>query len=422
MGSQLSVIDAFFVAYHEATPALMQIASVFWLEGPSDVGAVERALHHVLGRWPQLGQRLHVGAVGLSWVGAPSIKLTLCDSAQRFDEALNASIDPFNEAPFKLIYYQGPDDEPWRLGFVVHHALMDGEGLIGVSRYFSHVLSCALAAQALPEHPERFFPAAQQAARSSGGKLSLKALGSTWRYKRWLEQESSQPRGLSLKLKDACAAPLRTHNLYIALDALERLSDKHRVRPSWLVLAAWFRALWRWQTMLYGPTPSLISMEIAYSERSALADPCAVGNHVAPLLLLQDASAPLEDLARALKAQYKEALAAGGHKATAIWSAPGALLPWAVFKRVAVDPKNTGSATSHFVWFDASESMTQTLAPSLSLAQMDIYTPVCMGMGVSACAVRWPEHLQLALTYRTSAFDAEQLSALVACLEECFDA
>lgn len=415
---RLSVIDAFFVAYHEASDALMQFGCALTVRGALSKFALERVMAKAITRWPQLNQRVKAQRIGLAWVNATTPQdsgslIIECGSKQEALDGVNRSIDPFKEAPFRLYVHSQGDEQ--LLVFVSHHALMDGEGLFGVSRYMSHALACELAGAPPRLEAGEFFPKPSERVKSATGASGqwVKTLSKTWRYKQWMAQESVTPRGVTMCLRSLDAGAVRAHTIWIdALDAHEDAAREVGVKLTWLAMAAWAKALHQWNAMRDDASKEIISLEVPVSLRAALNDTTSMGNHVSLLLLLADASLSTGQLARELRAQLSEAIADEAHKAVPLWSAPGALLPWSIFKKVAVDPKNTGSATSHFVWLEAPRPLQDDLSPSLEVEALTLYTPVCMEMGVAFCAVRWPDRLQVALTYRDSALNDEDIAQL----------
>ncbi|HZD94410.1 MAG TPA: hypothetical protein VE133_09160, partial [Candidatus Sulfotelmatobacter sp.] len=99
--------------------------------------------------------------------------------------------------------------------------------------------------------------------------------------------------------------------------------------------------------------------------------------------------------------------------------APGKFLPWPLFRRVAVNPRTTGFATSHFTWFEQSDvhaDIAQLSEGALRITGQRIYTPVCLHMGAAVAVLASPEYAQIFLTYRTTALStvaAEQLLDLI---------
>ena len=101
-------------------------------------------------------------------------------------------------------------------------------------------------------------------------------------------------------------------------------------------------------------------------------------------------------------------------------SAPVRLLPWPVFRRVAVTTTSTGFATSHFTWIEHADfraALRERSGGALVVRDQRFYTPVCLRMGVALAVMAWPDELQLALTHRLtglSAADADELADLLA--------
>ncbi len=82
-----------------------------------------------------------------------------------------------------------------------------------------------------------------------------------------------------------------------------------------------------------------------------------IGNLISPLTLYGDATQPLEDLAKELKQQMSKAMRQRTHLALPSLSSPAKFLPWEVFRKLAANPELTGFATSHFAWFEQSQTI-----------------------------------------------------------------
>ena len=100
---------------------------------------------------------------------------------------------------------------------------------------------------------------------------------------------------------------------------------------------------------------------------------------------------------------------------TPLFTAPGKFLPWPLFRRLAVNPRTTGFASSHFTWFEQSDirgELARASAGTLRVTGQRIYTPVCLHMGAALAVLESPDYAQLFLTYRETALStaaAEQL-------------
>jgi hypothetical protein len=95
-------------------------------------------------------------------------------------------------------------------------------------------------------------------------------------------------------------------------------------------------------------------------------------------------------------------------------------VPWPIFRKLAANPELTGFATSHFSWFEQSETIHDEISRlsngALQIVDQKLYTPVCLHMGVAMAVLAWPERVQLFITHRLSALstsDANELLDLV---------
>jgi len=139
--TMLSAIDAFFVAYQECSGVLMQLGVEVELKGRIERTDVEQVLLHVVRRWPQLGQRLRKGSLGLSWEGDCRVSemLTIVESRSALAEWRNRPLNPFIEPPLQLLWI--PNGAANLFAFRAHHAVVDGEGFFAICAEAVRVLA-----------------------------------------------------------------------------------------------------------------------------------------------------------------------------------------------------------------------------------------------------------------------------------------
>ena len=96
---------------------------------------------------------------------------------------------------------------------------------------------------------------------------------------------------------------------------------------------------------------------------------------------------------------------------------PAKFLPFEVIRKFSVNPELTGSATSHFAWFEQSQSIHEDVlrlsAGALQILNQQIYTPVCQHMGAAIAILAWPDRTQVFLTHRLSAFSTADANTLL---------
>jgi len=245
-----------------------------------------------------------------------------------------------------------------------------------------------------------------------------------WRYTRWLKAEARAGRSARLAM-DACATgDTHTCERKLDTDAFVRLKQRAaalRVAPTWLCAAAWMRAIHRWNVSRGAIANTLISLEFPVSLRRGRNNDRKnghdlLGNFISPLVLFGDATQPLDQLARELRRQLMQGIRSQSHLGIPLFTAPGKYLPWALLRRVAINPRTTGFATSHFTWFEQSDVHADIAGLSqgaLRLTGQRIYTPVCLHMGAAAAVLASPEYAQIFLTYRATAFRTEAAGRLL---------
>lgn len=431
----LSPIDAFFIAYEQRAGILMQLGGEVELEGEMQRNDVEQMLSYVVARWPRLGQTVRKGLVGLAWDGNCQTEkmLTVARGNGALARWRNQPIDPFQEPPFQVLW--SPNGGSSTLAFRAHHAVMDGESFVAVTLDAALFLTqVRIGKQASPPQATRVTQLNDLI--SLRQLIRRRKLRSVLGYTRWLNSEARAGRSARLAV-DACAKG-NTYTCERTLDRErfvklnERAATAH-VAPTWLCAAAWMRAIHAWNILQKGASDPLVSLEFPVSLRRGgnngrgpqrTGPPGAlyhdmVGNFISPLVLFGDATQPLEQLARILKKQLMQGIRSKSHFGTPLLAAPGKFLPWALFRRIAVNPRTTGFATSHFTWFQQSDVRTDIARYSegaLRMIGQRIYTPVCLHMGAALAVLASPDYAQVFLTYRETALSthaAEQLIDLM---------
>jgi hypothetical protein len=181
------------------------------------------------------------------------------------------------------------------------------------------------------------------------------------------------------------------------------------------------RAIKAWNVSQGLPANDLVSLEFPVSLRRGHNGDREnghdlLGNFISPLVLFGDASQPLDQLARELRKQLLQAIRSQSHLGTPLLTAPGKFLPWPLFRRVAVNSRTTGFATSHFTWFEQTDVHAMFARGSegtLRLTGQRIYTPVCLHMGAAVAVLASPDYAQIFLTYRATALSTQQAEELV---------
>jgi hypothetical protein len=420
--TRLSATDAFFVAYQQRSGILMQLGGEIELEGELHCEDLKQMISYVAGRWPRLGQTLKQGLVGLKWKGNCLTEEMLrighgnCD----LTEWRNEPIDPFRAPPFQVLWI--PDGGSSTVAFRAHHAVMDGESFVAVTADAAHFLTQArMGKQLLPPEPAR--PATLSDLISPGQLMGRRRFGSIWRYPRRLAAEARA--GRSARLAIAQCTPGKTYTCERKLDreAFIRLRQRAatlRVAPTWLCAAAWMRAIHRWNVSQGLSANARLSLEFPVSLRRGRNGNRngheLVGNFISPLVLFGDATRPLIELACDLRKQLMRGIRSQSHWGTPLLTAPGKFLPWPLFRRIAVNSRTTGFATSHFTWFEQSDihaEISHLSEGALRLTGQRIYTPVCLNMGAAVAVLASPESAQIFLTYRATALSAEAAGTLI---------
>ncbi len=419
---RLSATDAFFVAYQRASGVLMQLGGEADLEGEVARDDLELMMRNLVNRWPQLGQKLRKGFVGLHWEGQCRTTEMLrigVDGSDEFASWRNTALDPFREPPFQALWVPRPGGGT--LALRAHHSVMDGESFFTVGTAAVRFLAEHLAGQSDRNDSESCKSAARTTDPPARTQFTLKKLRSASRYARWLGSEARAARSARLAL-EACT-PGGTSTRSETIDRnyfaqLERRAAEAGVKPTAWCAAAWIRAIHSWNVSRGANGNSLVSLEIPVSLRRAKnANLDTVGNLISPLLVFSDATKPIEQIAQSIKKQLTSAMRANAHLSMPLLSAPAKFLPWALFRRVAVNPKTTGFATSHFTWFEPEINLPAEVSKlsngKLRLTDGRIYTPVCLHMGAALAVVVFPERVQFFLTHRTNALSSDSAGELM---------
>ncbi len=402
--SRLSAFDAFFVAYQESSGVSMQLGVEVELKGRITLQEVEGVLRQLVRRWPQLGQTLRRGLFGLAWAGEcrTSEMLHVADNRDALAAWRNKPLDPFAEPPLQLMWIAEAGDRHL-FAFRAHHAVVDGEGFMAV---------CAEAIRALVLYTDF-----TDASGSAFKRLRVReAVRSVQRMRRGLREK----RGARLEVRSYVPGDTATVEREIGgsqFREVQRRADRLGLAPGWLCASAWMRAIHAWNVSRAVDSPSLVSLEVPVSLRRRRDRHVQMGNWISPLTLYGDATHSLEDLATQLKQQMTAELRRRTHLALPMLSKPAKFLPWPIFRKLAANPELTGSATSHFAWFDHSQALHDDVfrisGGALQLVGQRIYTPVCLHMGAALAVLAWPNRAQVFLTYRLTALSTAGAQTLL---------
>lgn len=434
---RLSATDAFFVAYQQASGVLMQLGGEAEIDGEVTRDDLEAMMRNLLDHWPQLGQTLRKGWVGLHWSGVSRDEVMLRFGEGDNDEAdqwRNIPLDPFREPPFQALWV--PRIGGGTLALRAHHSVMDGESFFTVGTEAVRFLARRKGSEqetntAAPFKSNSAVP--KLADLFPRKRLTLKRIRSALLYARRLGSEARAARSTRLAM-DACS-PGDTSSLVRTIHANSFALVKHRateigVMPTAWCAAAWVRAIHSWNASRGQAGNALVSLELPVSLRRAKnAGRNTVGNFISPVVVFSDGNNPIEQIAQSIKRQLISAMREHAHLSMPLLSTPAKFLPWALFRRVAVSPKTTGFATSHFTWFEPETDLAAEINKQpngrLRITDGRIYTPVCLHMGAALAVVAFPERVQFFLTYRTNALSshsAEELMSLLMAEVESRDA
>lgn len=426
---RLSATDAFFVAYQERSGVLMQLGGEADIAGQLTRNELEDMLSSLVERWPQLGQKLRKNLLGVSWAGACTANemLRVADAGteeyqpcrvETVDRGWrNQPIDPFREPPFQALWIQ--NGVKGTLALRAHHSVMDGESFFVVGSEALRLLAQRRASNV---------PDVREARRATGlhqlitrKQLRPRKIRSMWRYTRWLNNEASAGRSARLAVDQCATGDTHTCVRFLNRDAFLNLklrAVEARVSPTAWCAAGWMRSIYAWnESRVVDPNP-LVSLEIPVSlRRSKNNRRELVGNFISPLVVFADARKPLEDIARQLKRQLSQALRGQAHLGMPLLSVPAKFLPWSVFRRVAISPRTTGFATSHFTWFepegDLAADVERLSGGTLRIISQRLYTPVCLHMGAALAVVASDRGAEFFLTFRGKALSAHAAEELM---------
>jgi hypothetical protein len=434
IATRLSATDAFFVAYQQHSGILMQLGGEIELEGELRREDLEQMISYVVARWPRLAQSLQKSLVGLKWKGncLTGNMLLIGKSTDALSEWRNKPIDPFHEPPFQVMWipppqaasaFPVPNGGSSTVAFRAHHAVMDGESFVAVTAEATHFLAQArIGKQLSPAEPAQ--PATLNDLISLRQLIRRGRISGMWRYTRWLAAEARAERSARLAMNACATGNTHTCERRLDHDAFIRLKQRAaalHVAPTWLSAAAWMRAIHQWNISRGETANPQVSLEFPVSLRRGRNNDRnqghdLLGNFISPLVLFGDATQPLEQLARELRKQLMQGIRSQSHLGTPLLTAPGKFLPWALFRRVAVNPRTTGFATSHFTWFEQSDAhadIARLSAGAFRLTGQRIYTPVCLHMGAAAAVLASPDYAQVFLTYRATALANEGAERLL---------
>lgn len=392
--TRLSAIDAFFVAYQEESGVLMQLGVEVELKGRITRDDLDQMLLCVVGRWPPLGQTLRKNFSGLSWEGECRVSEMLRTEGT-VAEWRNRRLDPFKEPPFQMLWIA--NGERHVLAFRAHHAVVDGEGFFAV---------CDEAVRGLAE---RRIQSHTKSINKNEVTKSLK-LGDALKIVQRMRREALENKSAALAMRSCVPG-----DISIVERDLER--SELGATPGWLCAAAWMKAIYAWNVSRGGNSSPLISLEVPVSLRRARDNEVRIGNLISPLTLYGDATQPLDDLAKDLKQHMSKAMRQRTHLALPSLASPAKFLPYSVFRKLSANTELTGSATSHFAWFEQSQSIHEDVARisdgALQITNQQIYTPVCLHMGAAIAILAWPDRTQVFLTHRLSAFSTADADTLL---------
>jgi len=417
MKTRLSATDAFFVAYQETSGVLMQLGVEVELKGCVTRADVDEVLMHIVRRWPPLGQRLRERLFGMAWEGESRATemIRVAESRETLAEWRNRPLNPFVESPFQVLWIV--DRERHLLAFRAHHAVMDGEGFF------------AVCAEALKKLAERFGARRPGAALVSERAIDSKAapgrrtpkrrpLREAWKNLQRLRNEARSNQSARLAIRSCTPgdiAIVKRDLEKLEFRELQQQASNAGVTRGWLCASAWIRAIHAWNLSRDANAQPLISLEVPVSLRRGRE--VQIGNLISPLTLYGDATKPLPTLASTLKQQMSTALRQRSHLALPSLASPAKFIPFRLFRKLAANPELTGFATSHFAWFEQSQSIHDDVlrisGGALQLVDQQLYTPVCLHMGAAVAILAWPERAQVFLTHRLTALSTSDAHTLL---------
>ncbi|MDP3274435.1 MAG: hypothetical protein Q8Q09_04520 [Deltaproteobacteria bacterium] len=399
----LSTLDAFFLAYQRRAQIAMHMGVTLTLDGELSRDVLENALAQLITRWPALGAPVTRRGFGLAQGHATpahaSALLVPLRSHEDLSRARNTLLDPLSQAPLRLYWHEAPGEHT--LVLCVHHALMDGEGVMAVILALLRALTGE--------------PLAERAAETPANSLANHPAWSTMlraQAQRNRRDRARTPSRLALGL--IAPGPLEVHSEHLtgsSLTALRARADRAGVSLSAWIIAAWIHALHA-HVVPSGP----VSVEVPVSLRARNRTPDALGNHVAPITFWSETQRDTEAIAKQIRSDFRHAIQSGMHLVDALTTAPIAKLPWALFERVVVNADTTGNATSHVAALRLPRPLTAHKASPLRLRAWQPFSPVCLRMGVALTAIDAHDELMLSLTYRTHSISQNAAQDLTASL------
>jgi len=413
----LSQVDAFFVAYQQEGGILMQVGAEAEIEGSLQKQDIEQMLVYVITRWPQLGQRLKRRAFGLAWQGKTSIDgmLRIEGDVNALARWFNEPIDPFTQPPFQVLWVAMHDVH--YLSFRGHHAAADGEAFFFSVKEALRALASVLGGGVAAPAPARFV--ALKEAISTTGPVRASDLRVFWDYLRWLKVESLSGNSANLWKHECCPGDVAQCERVIQGDLLSRFHETARekgVLPMWLAAAAWILALHKWNVLHHNGYPTTISLEVPVSLKRDHLREGSLGNLISPLILYGDPSRTVKDIASSLKQQLFSGLRNRLHIAVPYCTRMGSMLPWPIFKRLAVRTSSTGFATSHFTWLPQEEEfltdIVQFSRGAMRIVRQGLCTPVCLHMGATLSVLVLQEKIKFFINYRKTALNVEDANKL----------
>ncbi|MFO0563928.1 MAG: hypothetical protein U0269_38240 [Polyangiales bacterium] len=399
---RLSAFDAFFVAYQRQAGIAMHLGLDVELDGALDRSAIDRAVNAVLSQWPALGAPLKKGLTGLHTSERGDARAIVRVERERsaLDAEINAMIDPFNEPAMSVGW--ASEGARHRVVLRVHHAMMDGEGFAAVAMEFFAALGGGRSEK------ER-----EGARRKSARARPARSMSELLREKKARDDRVAARSHAMFSLGCIAPGPVSVVSESLVGEALQRArarAESVGVSPALWVIAAWARA-----AHAEVGRAGEVAIEVPVSVRAREGLENQRGNHIAPLVFFADAQRPIEQVARGMRASLRAAVERGQLEMDRVLSAPGAMLPWAVFERVAVNPTTTGNATTHVaaVRVDRSVRGLFTEASGLSLVRWAPFSPVCLKMGAALTVIQAPDEWAMAVTYRRNAMSESRAKSLL---------
>src|SRR5262249_46581434 len=151
------------------------------------------------------------------------------------------------------------------------------------------------------------------------------------------------------------------------------------------------RAIGAWNAAGAPTSCGMVSLEVPVNLRAGKNAKHSLGNCISPLNLYGDPVRPLEEIAKDLQRQFRDGLRQGNHMAVPFFTSPARLLPWPLFRRLAINSTATGFATSHFTWLeqrtDIYDEVSSLSDSALRMLAHHAYGPVCLHMGAALMVV-----------------------------------